>query len=64
MLNPRADQIHDQAEHGEGDRLVEPDVNRGSQACQRLETDHQRDHTQDYCARVAVELSELAGTKG
>ena len=58
---PGTQQIDCQSEHGDQQRLVEPDRDRSEQADRALVPDQDRDQGQDDGAREGGKLAELAG---
>ena len=64
VQQPGAGEIDDQAEHGDGNRLVEADRDRRGQAHNGFIADQQRDDGQDDGAGITRQLSQLAGAEG
>ena len=60
----RADDIDDQSQHGDRDRLVEADRYRRDEARDRFVTDQHRNHQKYDGAGEAGEVAELAGAEG
>jgi AcrB/AcrD/AcrF family len=59
VQKPRAQQIHDEARHGHGNRLVEADRNGCREPKQGLVSDHESEHRQNDRAREPCEVPDL-----
>ena len=64
LEQPSADEVHQEADHGDEDRLVEADRDRTAQADKAFPTDQQCDDSEDGSTTEGGEIAELSGAEG